>query len=105
MTRSALEVSFMKNTMLVAGKAMPTTMRMGMTPQRTSKKVFDVKDAGACPTDRRCRQIDQAMMPNTITMIATMMHNNNTFRSEMRWAISVCEVWNQKRLMVAALAE
>src|SRR5258706_4881590 len=104
MTRSALELSFMKNTMLVAGNAMPMTMRMGMTVQRTSKKVFDVKAAGACPTDRRCRQIDQAMRPNTIAMIATMTTSNTRLRSEMRWAISVWEGWYQKRLMAAALA-
>ena len=37
-------------------------------------------------------------------LTATMTHSNITFRSVMRWAISVCEVWNQKRLMAAALA-
>src|SRR5258706_3892117 len=104
MTRSALELSFMKYTVLVAGNAMPTTMRIGMTVQRVSKNLLPEKVAAEYPADLRWRTIDQIMMPKTITMIAAITHSNITFRSVMRCAISVCEVWNQKRLIAAALS-
>ena len=53
------------------------------------------KVAAACPTDRRCRTIDQIMMLKTITMIAAMTHSSIVFRSEMRCSTSVCGVCNQ----------
>ncbi|CFO05022.1 Uncharacterised protein [Bordetella pertussis] len=55
---SALEVSFMATTVLVAGSAMAMTMRKGMTVHATSTPRCSWKVAALCPRDFRCAQIE-----------------------------------------------
>ena len=54
MVRSAFEVSFMATTVLVAGSAMPMTIRNGTTVQAISTAVDSWKVAGLWPSERRC---------------------------------------------------
>ncbi|MNR34580.1 hypothetical protein D3C85_1523660 [compost metagenome] len=58
MVRSALEVSFMATTVLVAGKAMAMTMMKGMTVQATSTPRCSWNVAALCPRDFRCAQME-----------------------------------------------
>src|SRR5258706_12614566 len=99
MVRSEWDVSFIAYTTLVAGIAMPTTIRIGTTVHRVSKNLFPVKVAAACPTDLRWRAIDQIMIEKTIAMIAMMTTRSSELRSLIRCAISVTGAWNQKRFM------
>ena len=58
MVRSALLVSFCATRTLVAGSAMPITMRKGMMVQITSTVTDSWKFAALWPTDLRCFQIE-----------------------------------------------
>jgi hypothetical protein len=58
MVRSALVVSFMATSTLVAGSAIRITMMNGMTVQMISTVTDSWKLAGLCPTDLRCFQIE-----------------------------------------------
>ncbi len=54
MVRSAFEVSFIATTVLVAGSAMPMTIRKGTMVQAISTAVDSWKVAGLWPRDLRC---------------------------------------------------
>ena len=58
MVRSALVVSFWATSTLVAGSAMPMTMRKGMMVQITSTVTDSWKLAALWPTDLRCFQME-----------------------------------------------
>ena len=58
MVTSALLVSFCATTTLVAGSAMPITIRNGMTVHTTSTVTDSWKLAGLWPRERRCFQIE-----------------------------------------------
>ena len=58
MVRSALVVSLEATSTLVAGRAMPITMRKGMMVQMTSTVTDSWKLAGLWPTDLRCFQME-----------------------------------------------
>ena len=58
MVRSALLVSFMATTTLVAGRAMPMMMRKGTMVQATSTVTDSWKLADLAPCDLRCFQIE-----------------------------------------------
>ena len=51
-------VSFIASTVRVAGNAMNSRIRNGMTVQITSTVVFSWNCAARCPTDFRCLKIE-----------------------------------------------
>ena len=58
MVRSALVVSLEATSTLVAGRAMPMTIKKGITVQAISTAVDSWKLAALCPTDLRCFQME-----------------------------------------------
>ncbi len=58
MVRSGAEVSFIASTVLVAGMAMNSRIRNGMTVHTISTTVFSWNCAALCPFDLRCAKIE-----------------------------------------------
>ncbi|MNN67213.1 hypothetical protein D3C81_1828360 [compost metagenome] len=58
MVISAFEVSFIATTVLVAGSAIPITMRKGTTVHAISTAVLSWKVADLWPSDLRCLKME-----------------------------------------------
>ena len=56
--RSGADVSFIARIVLVAGHAMNSRIRNGITVHTTSTVVFSWNCAALCPTDLRCLKIE-----------------------------------------------
>ena len=72
---SASRVSYMAISFLVAGMAMTTRIRIGMTVQMISAVVLWLKVAATAPFDLRNLNMATAMAPNTSAPITTQIHN------------------------------
>ena len=91
---SALVVSFMATTVLVAGKAIPMTINKGITVQMISTVVLSWNEAGLCPSDFLCLTMEYNITPKTTTKITRQMIIMNQ-----------CNQWISSMILVTGAAK
>src|SRR4029453_14837015 len=93
MVRSALLVSLEATSTLVAGKAIPMTMRKGMMVQMTSTVTDSWKLAALWPSDLRCFQMEKNITLKTEMKITMQVMSMNQCSHACSAAMRVAAGW------------